>query len=90
MFTIGQRVRLKVSKREGVVAAIFEGSFAPGLKEENSYLIELDGGVGTSTITEDGLEEIGAARFWQPVCECGLKFSMSGGRHSSWCPIKEE
>lgn len=21
------------------------------------------------------------------VCECGLKFSRDGGRHSSWCPL---
>lgn len=88
MFKLGQKVRLKISAREGTIAAVYEGSFAPGATEENSYLIEFEGGVGTSTMMESAIESI-ENEWWKPPCECGLKYARSGGKHSSYCPLYE-
>lgn len=88
-FSLGDRVKLKISGREGIVAAIYEGSFIAGANDETSYMIELDGGVGTTTVREGALEFNGL-NFWKPQCECGLRYARSGGKHSSWCPAKEQ
>lgn len=84
-FNLGDRVRLKVSGREGTISSIDEPNFAPGSNGLYSYLVELEGGAGTSTVWETGLEYVGG-RFWEPKCECGVSSTRSGGRHSSYCP----
>lgn len=82
-FKIGDKVRIKTSGMTGIVKAIYE--FGYWNMAEDEFGIEMDDGSGMITIVEKVLERNEPP----PVCECGLKHSRHGGRHSDWCPLYE-
>lgn len=83
-FTLGDKVRVKTSGMTGVVKTVFESGYWNMLDDE--YGIEMDDGSGMVTIVDKVLERNEPA----PVCQCGLKFSRHGGKHSSWCKLYDE
>lgn len=85
-FNVGDRISIKSSGRTGIVRAIFESGYWHMADDE--YSIILDDGSGAITVPALELELISAADV--PKCECGLKYSRSGGRHSFWCILYDE
>lgn len=83
-FTIGDKVRVKTSGMTGVVKTVFESGYWNMM--DNEYGVEMDDGSGMITLVEKVL-----VKNWpDPVCECGLKYARSGGKHSSWCPLYDK
>lgn len=80
-FTIGDKVKVKTSGATGVVKTVFESGYWNMMDDE--YGVEFDDGSGMITLVEKVLE----ANEPPPACQCGLKFSRHGGKHSRWCKL---
>lgn len=83
-FTIGNKVRIRTSGMTGVIKTVFDSGFWN--MQDTEYGVEMDDGSGVITIVEKVLEK----NWPDPVCECGLKHTRHGGKHSSWCPLYDK
>ena len=77
-FKIGDKVLLKHNNyAQGIIVDIDN--------QDNTYKIRLDG-------TNSGFawsNEAGLFVPEEPKCQCGLKYSRHGGKHSRWCSASE-
>jgi hypothetical protein len=94
MFSVGDKVRIKnhPDEAEGNITRrrIIPGDmFTPA---EYRYYVKFTGKhadwPNEEEYSEDhliSLEE--TPTYTPPVCECGLKYSRHGGKHSTYCPL---
>jgi hypothetical protein len=82
MFKVGDRVRVKLSGKEGIVETIFDADYwhhmAGGAEDEFAIRFDDDGSL--VNIRESLLEYVNV-----PKCECGARFTSFPQIHSYWC-----
>jgi hypothetical protein len=76
------RVKVKTSGKEGKVIAIYDTTlYIHHDGDETEYLVDFGDGTAAVTLVEKVLELSSEKN----MCQCGLSYARSGGKHSSWC-----
>lgn len=81
---MGDRVRVKETSKLGKVNTIYDYAYW-GIDEDSVSVVLDDGNFVTCKSSE--LERMDEAENDYIKCECGLKFSRHGGKHSAWCAL---
>jgi hypothetical protein len=87
MFLVGDKVRCKSSSHENLTGTVvgYDHDYSSGTTD---YLVEFDDKnliPGKMVYPYWLLERVDASRAYN--CECGLKHTREGGKHSDWCPL---